>query len=154
MFEVNIDLMGFLAIWGATVSTLLGIFKILEFRRDRANIKVKVKAGYRLIPPGPPYGDESLVMVEVINKGRRPVTIKKIFFLAPKKLVPHKYLILTDSVKSIEIKEGQSYSYYGIERILNEKGITYYIACAEDATGRWYCSHNVITRLSKYKRIK
>jgi len=32
-----------LAIWGAILSTILAIIKIVEFYRDRANIKVSVK---------------------------------------------------------------------------------------------------------------
>lgn len=58
-----------IAIWGAIWSTVLGVIRFIEFRRNRANIRVKVTYAYSI------YGDTVSRNVHLcltaINRGRR-----------------------------------------------------------------------------------
>ena len=65
-----------LAIWGAVLSTALFIIKIIEFRRDRATIRVS--ATYGLMPVGlDPLADDvqDIIVLQAVNVGRRPITL-------------------------------------------------------------------------------
>jgi hypothetical protein len=150
-----IDLTKGLAIWGAILSTILAILKIVEFYKDRANIKVRVKGGYYVYPanhPKNPYGDKSLVSITASNNGRRNVTLKKAGLLMPR---GGKYLVPVGSIKSIELSEGKSHDYELSEDEIKQKGLTpdKYVAFVIDANGQYYWSHNFLKRLIKLHRI-
>ena len=151
-----IDLTKGLAIWGAILSTILAILKIVEFYGDRANIKVSVKGGYYVHPanhPNNPYGDKSLVSITASNNGKRNVTLKKAGLLMPR---GGKYLVSVGSIKSIELTEGKSHDYELSEDEIKEKGLMpdKYVAFVIDANGKYYWSHNCLKRLIKLHRIK
>jgi len=87
-----------LGIYGACLSSILAFFKILEFWKDRINVQVRVSGNFRIEHPDHPlnpFGDHSLVRIEICNKGRRPVTITHAGFIMPttkERMIPEKYL--------------------------------------------------------------
>ena len=56
---------------------ILVILGILEYLRDRPNINVTVEGGKAITPKDTKYGSGSKIIVTAVNKGRRPVTLKK-----------------------------------------------------------------------------
>lgn len=62
--------------YGAIVSTMALLLNFLNYWDSRVQILVTVRKGYRVYPAVHPYKqDTNYVVVTVINKGRRPVTI-------------------------------------------------------------------------------
>lgn len=150
------DITLILAIWGSILSTILAFFKILEYRKDRADIKVTVVGGYKIHPPTTVYGDKQLLSITAANRGRRPVTLKKAGLLLPRK----GYLLCADTMtalRDVELTEGKSHQY-----LMNEEGLIKdyglppekYVACVIDAAGRYYYSHNILKRILKLSRSK
>ena len=144
-----------LAVWGAALSTVLGLIKYLEFRRDRPHIIVTVKGNYRILPRNTIYGDHLYVCISAANKGRRPVTLSNAALLMPRKY-KDKYLVCVDrwrAVTAVEVREGQKRDY-----LARQDDIPFpsnkYVACVSDVTGRHYWSHNFIMRFIKLHRIK
>ena len=147
-----------LAIWGAGLSTLLAILEVIKFRRDRIDIKITVRGGYKVYPKENPYGDTTLLSINVANKGKRPVTIKKAGLLLPRgsktKLLMCGNLITAS--KPVELTEGRAHDYNMDEdQVKRENSLTpdKYIAWAQDSTGRIYWSRNFLVRLIKLQRI-
>ncbi|MCK4404487.1 MAG: hypothetical protein KAW02_05290 [candidate division Zixibacteria bacterium] len=146
-----------LAIWGAFLSTTLAVLKVLEFRRDRGNIKITVKGSYKILPTTKAYGNRPLVVITAVNKGRRPVTLKGAALLLPRK---EGHLICIDSMtagRSVELTEGRSHDYLMFEDdVKNQYGLTpaKYVACVWDATGRYHWSHGILKRFLKLHRMK
>ncbi len=141
----------FLAIYGAFLSSLLALLKYLEFRKDRVNIRVKVLGGFRIEPPDHPmntFGDNSIVKINVVNKGRRPVTITSAGFILPKtkeSMVPIKF------IEDIRLNENEGNDYLHFEDALKKQNIARneYVAFASDSTGKIYYSDNFIKRYFK-----
>ncbi len=148
----------FLAVWGAILSTFLGILKAVDFfHRDKVRIKVIVRGNYK-VSSRSPYGNSNLVMVTVMNKGRRPVTLTKAALLLPRGN-SHKYVMCLDSLtatKPVSLTEGQVHDY-----IFNEDELqktmkvrqSQYVALVHDATEKRYWSHSWSSRLIKTCRI-
>lgn len=155
------ELKELLITWGGwLLAVILGILKISEHFRDRANIKVTVQGNYEVYPKNTPYGDATLLAITAVNVGRRPVTLTRAALLMPKNS-KSKYLLfansVTDAVASHELTEGKSRDYIINEDVLKkEDGLipSKYVACVYDATGKCYWSHNWLARLIKLGRIK
>jgi hypothetical protein len=147
-----------IAIWGAILSTILAVIRIFEFKNDRRRIKIKVKGGFRIIPPIPPYGDNPQIVITAANLGKRPVTIVGAALLLPRKKGAERgYLVCGENIKSVEIREGQSRDFLMPEDELNQEyGLHQdkYVAYVWDAAGRVYWSHNILIRLIKLGKIK
>ncbi len=143
-----------LAIWGAILSTALAVLKALEYRKDRANIKVTVMGNYKVVPIGEAYGNKPLVMITAANKGRRPVALAGAALKLPRK---KGHLICFDSMtatRPFELTEGKSHPYLMFEDDVKERyGLTpeKYVACVWDATGKKYWSHN---KLKRFLRLR
>jgi hypothetical protein len=156
----KLNLTTILALWGAVISTILAFLKVREFyREDKPRIKVTVAGGYYVLPknhPKNPYGDKPLISITAVNIGRRPVTLKKAGLLRPRDEEKKKYLLSVDSVTTIELTEGKSHDYHLLEDEIENKGITSnrYVAFVIDGAGRYYWSHNILTRFLKLRRIK
>jgi hypothetical protein len=143
-----------LAIWGAILSTLLAVLKLVEFFRDRVNIKVTVRGNYKVYPKDPLYGDASYVLITAVNKGRRPVTITHASLLGSGS---QEYLLDKDSLTHVELTEGKSHIYHINENDVKSKSGLHpdkYVACVIDATGRCFWSHNFLIRFLKLHRNK
>lgn len=155
------ELKELLITWGGwLLAVILGILKISEHFRDRANIKVTVYGNYEVYPKNTPYGNATLLTINAANVGRRPVTLTKAALLMPKNS-KNKYLLcadpVSDALASHELTEGKSRDYIMNEDVLKkEYGLTpsKYVACVYNATGKCYWSHNWLTRLIKLGRIK
>ena len=63
-----------IALYGAALSSLLGIFELLKHRR---RIAVKCRTAIGLSP----YGNIPLLSITVVNKGHRPITINAAGFI-------------------------------------------------------------------------
>lgn len=78
---MSVSITTLLAIWGACLSTVLAIIEIKKFFKDKGILKVTVKGNYQVIPEMPPYGNKSLILIDVVNKGRRPIFITQVGML-------------------------------------------------------------------------
>ena len=139
------------------MSSILAGLKILEYRKDRADVKVTVRGNYEVVPTTTVYGKRPIVLITAVNKGRRPVTLRGAALLSPRK---RHYLLCADSMtamRDIELTEGKSHQYLMSEDDLKKKHELTpekYVACVWDATGRYYWSHNILKRLLKLHRVK
>lgn len=143
-------------ILGWLISGILLLIRILEYRRDKSKIKVTVRGHYGIIPEDTVYRPGNKIIIRVVNKGRRPVTLTQAGLLLPRNCKDH-YAIATESLKNIELREGKPHTY-----ILDEEPVKRaynltedkYVAYVIDATGKIYWSHNKLERLTKLGRIK
>jgi hypothetical protein len=144
-----------LSLWGALLSTVLGIIKLFEYRKDRANIKVTVKGGYKQYPPDPIAGDYHLLLIDAVNIGRRPANITSVALMLPKE----GFLLCVGSRTGnypVELTEGKSHSFTLDEDRIKEKykmTPSQYVGLVCDATGRKYYSHSLLSRLWKVGRV-
>ena len=121
--------------YGAIVGTGSLAVSALNAWRDRAWIKISAGAGYN-VKNAPGYSPDKLyISVTVANRGRRPVTISKVWFdtTAPNQ-GPH--LLLSDSFLqgAREVAEGKSTIY-----LMDQTGLdlsTLKRVVVADATGR------------------
>jgi hypothetical protein len=113
-----------LAIWGSILSTILAIVKILEYRKERANVKVTVMGNYIMEPTTRAYGNRPLIMITAANRGRRPATLVGAAMLLPQR---REYLLCADSMtaaRPIELTEGKSHQYLMFEdNVKNKYGL-------------------------------
>ena len=151
LFGFKIPPTTILAIWGAILSTILGGIQVYSFYRDRKNVKVTVIGGYKIIPHAAPYGDKSLIVVKAVNKGRRAVYLTKAGLFTFKKSS-----LISGSIKTIKLDEGQYYDYLAFEEEYQAIGLTpkHYIAFVIDSTGKFYYSANPLKRLWYFKKIR
>lgn len=144
-----------LSLWGALLSTVLGVIKLFEYRKDRANLKVTVRAGYKQYPPDPIEGDYHLLLIDVVNIGRRPANIISASLLLPK----GGYLLCIGSRTGhypLELTEGKSHSFTLNEdriRVQHNMMPSQYVGLVIDATGKKYYSHSMLKRFWKVGRI-
>ena len=150
-----------LAIYGSILSTILAVLKILEYRKDRPNVKVTVQGNWTFNTPTTVYGNKRYVVIRATNKGRRPVTLELAALLKPrKKSEEFPYIICADpytAAKPVELTEGKSHDYLLLEEGLDKDcdlAPNKYVACVRGATGKFYWSHNILQRLIKLHRIK
>lgn len=125
--------------YGAIVATLSAIIAILNYLRDRAIIKVKLS--YALFGYQGILDDNVNIVIEVINTGRREVTLAGAGF----RLSNNNNIIIFDSKLvrfPYELKEGKSISIEadrdGIFLRADENGAKIMFAWVKDATGKIY----------------
>ena len=131
------------------------LISIVEYLKHRRRIKVTVGA-YGIITSPPAINHGIRVIIKAINKGHRSITLTQAGLLLPRNFKEH-YLVATDSVKIVELREGKSHSYYMDEaEVQNKCNLTAskYIAYVKDATEEFYWSHNRLNRLIKLGRTK
>jgi hypothetical protein len=80
-FQINIS-GNVVAFYGAAVATVLGVFQIINFLRDRRKVKITVRSNTEYVSalaiPNDCRGDDGddpYTTITVANAGRRPVTI-------------------------------------------------------------------------------
>jgi len=108
------DISLIISILALALSVILGIVRILDYRRDRAIIALKCEADQYLVARGGvnPYKDGvEYFIVTVMNKGRRPVTITKVGYVPKNKKDNH--VIFADSFLPgfRKLAEGESTQY-------------------------------------------
>ncbi len=147
MNQENITLI--LAIWGAFLSTLLAIIEFIKFLKDKPYILVKVENSSVFYNTDEQRLNKPSIIVNVSNRGSRPITISKIYLLPPPDL-GNMLATINIITAPIEITEGKSYNIR--EELESEANANDFMACAEDATGRYFWSHNLIFRLTNIKK--
>jgi len=125
--------------YAAIVSTGLLIIEFLRFWRERVNLVLKCKANCRLYGTATtwPYrADKDYIIITVINKGKRPVTIQNVGYVPKNK--KDKSGILHDSLArgSRELTEGKSTDYLLQQDLVDLTKVKYFVAY--DLTGRMY----------------
>ncbi len=138
-----------IAIYGALLATINSIIQFVTHRKDRAD--VIVKARMNMVFSDAP--ERILVVINAINRGRRPVriegiaarrldTVTNFLFLDIRPQPPH------------ELTEGQSISAY-VPMANDLADIETYFAY--DSLGREYCDHKAPWHrrlISRYRRMK
>jgi hypothetical protein len=137
------------ALYAAVVSTLTGVVQISNYLRDRANIKVTVQ--HRMeIYRDPRYKGKILTIVNVINRGRRPVTITT---LGAYRVHPHNHFVLTDTNPALphELTEGKNLVGILPSADMDFSTIDYWHA--SDAVGNSY-KCRVVSRYAHYLSMR
>lgn len=136
MKNITIEISASTVAWyAAIVATVSVIINVLRYLDDRVKLAIEVKAGMRTFGYNPSYKkDTDYILVTVINKGKRPVTIGNVGFITKDKKESN--AILSDSAfpANREIKEGQSTDYMLEQSTVDLSKIKYFVAY--DKTGR------------------
>lgn len=105
-----LSLTDIVAFWGAITGTASIVVAYFTYKRDAVMIKVDVKKGWRVMHSAGYNPNEDYVIIDVANKGRRPVTITTVGYVFLKK---EGGVILSDSVilGSRELSEGKNTHY-------------------------------------------
>ena len=124
-----------IAIYGAILSTIVLVWNIFRYRKDRAIIKVTYS--YAIIPD---YLDDEFLCIKAVNIGRRQTVITYCKLELPdKKNIVQTLPIQTDRLP-FKLEENEFYVHYfnltEIKRMLNTKIILK--PCVEDASGNIY----------------
>lgn len=70
---------GNVAAWyAAIVATGVAVWDVIKWRQSGARLRVSVSADMQVMPPTPPYGDGSVILVEVINVGSKTTTLTNV----------------------------------------------------------------------------
>lgn len=122
--------------YAAVISTSLLILEIIKYFKDKSHVVLKCEAGQRIINSDIYDPDKDHMMITVINKGRRPVTIGNVGYIY--KGEKSKGGILNDSLinGNRELTEGKSTQYLFQEALLDLKKVKYFVAY--DKTGKIY----------------
>lgn len=113
------------------------VMSILNYLRDRANVKIKLQWKMQNLQTGQSQGP-----IRITNAGRRPVFISIIALKLPKGF-KHSHLVLTKSISGTKLGEGDEpmgilVPYEGLEQY--SKVWRKIRAYAEDSTGKQYYS--------------
>jgi hypothetical protein len=101
-----------LALYGAVIATLAAALSILNFRRDRARVKIEVSRGYLLDGDG--GRSESYLFVRGVNVGRRPVLFTEAGVVVPRK----------DRLMIMPPLTGSPFEAYSLPKLVPEAGQT------------------------------
>lgn len=128
---------GAVAWYAALISTILLIIRLLEYQGNKVNVVLKCRENYQVYPGSKMYPpNKNYIIIIVINKGKRPVTIQNVAFISKSK--NDKNGILSDSFLRgrVELTEGKSIDYLLEQDSVDLKKIKYFVAY--DLTGRGY----------------
>ena len=137
----------FFAIYGAILSTLIGIWTIYYNFLDRPRIKIIAKFGF--ISPAEKTTEDILFIVTAINKGRRPITLSSMGL----RLEGNVDLLNIKTIGlPVELGEGKSHlEWFNVKELKNKHGL---VAWYMDQTRKMYRSKSIKKKLDTYfKRI-
>ena len=77
------ELTAILAIWGASLSTLTAMIRIIEFFRNRTRIVVRARTA--VFDSGTGLQSKPVICIEIINKGSKPVVLSSLGWLQKNK---------------------------------------------------------------------
>lgn len=125
-----------ISLWGAGLSTFLGIIKLIEFYRDKAKIKIIFEKNKKILNNNSYDINKKYFIIKAINLGRRPIKIIKAgmeFTLENKNGA-----ILAESFLKNKIlkEEDRSVAFIGEQNNTDFKKILY--VYVEDDTGKKY----------------
>jgi hypothetical protein len=159
-----------LAVWGALLSTVLAALKIIDYRRDRPIILVKLdELGLQFDPrhvvnvsvvgglgEKRSAAEKRWLRADIINVGRRAAIVTGVLLMLPRGRG-----FLTGSPASenpVDLNEGKSYAVmWDEEEIMRDYGLTpsQFVVRADHGVGRtrtaW--SHGPLARFWKLQRI-
>lgn len=143
-----------LAFWGAILSTILAVVKVMQFYYEGVRIKVKVMGNMTVHPPSTAYGDKPHIIIAASNGSKRPTVITHAWLRAPKNI----NLLSADCIHKgpQRLQEGDYTQYLIREQQVQEKGLIPrdYVAAVCDVTGRTFYSHALLIRWFKIVRMK
>lgn len=149
----------FLSVWGAALSTILGLLRIIEFAHDRPKIHIDFECGRAVYSSGLDYGEPPYVSITIANRGRRPITVGDVGLLLARGNKPP-FIHHVDYLRPRgvpELNEGKSQSYFVKQSDVPNpallQGKRRYVVCVIDATGKKYYSDGILFRLLKLKRL-
>ena len=112
MNTLKIEITAHAVAWyGAIVATCSLVISTLNAWRDRARLSVRVQRNMVALTGSPTDSEQTYLLVTVANRGRRPVTIDKVWFEQEAEQSP-KWLVkdsLTQGPR--EVTEGKSVTY-------------------------------------------
>ena len=125
----------FLAIWGGLTGTLGLLISYFNYKRDKADIKLVITKDWKVMNSPIHNPNEIYISLDVLNKGRRPVTITKAGYVF---LRQKGGAILSDSMiyGSKELTEGKNVQYLVKQSDVDFNEISYF--SAYDAVGNTY----------------
>jgi hypothetical protein len=148
----------FLAAWGAVVSTILGAVKVIEYRKDRPIVRIRIQSGMKEAPTTSVYGGATLLLVIVANAGRRPVSVTHVSLMPVRR--GGTYILCADPVTAkypVELTEGKGHTFILNEDTLKQREPRYspenYVVVIDDAAGRRHWSHGPIRRWRRTGRL-
>lgn len=142
-----------IAIYGAIISTGLALIRIIEILRDRVIIKVIGGIGEELCQP---QGRRVFYTIELVNHGRRPITIRQIGIrLKSTGIIEFHWPDRTESSRlPITLNENEAASYkviWGVKADIRDFNGNIKSFVAESTTGKIYRQRNKI-KLGKKKK--
>lgn len=123
----------YVAIYGAILSTLVFLWDIIKYCSDKPNLRVR--ANHRLLTG--PRMSERKIGIDMINKGKRPITIVASGFKLDTES-DENMVTLFDPNLPRQINEGQRHTTFANPERIDANKILY--AWARDATGKEYRS--------------
>lgn len=126
-----------IAIYGAVLSTIVALFNIIKHFNDKPKIVVKTKPSF-FYESSDPGKEIKKIGVEIINSGKRPITISYSGFKLGIKTNMNICQIIDPNLPK-QIAEGESYTSYTDFIEGSHDKIIY--AWVKDATGKEYKSN-------------
>ena len=151
--EVKMDMTLKIALYAAILSTITALVQIFNYRRDRANIRVKIGIAKRVeMYEKTLMNKGTIIKIFVANRGRRPVTIRACYVKAGGLGMPsYEYI---NRHPEMELGEGKAYTYTVENESIDKFGLTSEDLCAYalDATHKYYWSDPIFVRWIKAVR--
>lgn len=124
----------YLAIYGAALATIVFGWDVVKYLKDRPTLQVKTNLRILLGP----LGSENKIGIDMINKGKRPITIVASGFMLDTDPSEPNMATIIDTSLPKEIFEGQSHtSFVDFDSVRLTKVL---YAWARDATDKEYFS--------------
>ncbi len=130
----------YLAIYGAILSTLVLLWDVVKYYKDKP--RLRVQANHRVLVG--PLKSEQKIGIDMINEGKRPITIVASGFKLDTDSDENTATVFDPGLPK-QIDEGQSYTTFVNPETIDTNKILY--AWARDATGRAHRSEKHPLRL-------
>ena len=130
----------YLAIWGAILSTLVLIWDVIKYYKDKPSLRVQ--ANQRALVG--PLKSEHKIGIDMINEGKRPITVVASGFKLDTESDENTATVFDPGLPK-QIDEGQRYTTFVNPETIDTSKILY--AWARDATGQEHRSKRHPLRL-------
>jgi hypothetical protein len=150
-----------LAVWGAVASTALVVVRILEYRRDRAAVRLRVDLVPTVLPAAHEASSEDggqiRLSVTVTNAGRQPALITGVALMLPGK--GYANIGAPTPGSPLRLSAGTSHVLTaGYGRLARDHGLQPFQAVVrvdyDVGRARTAWSHGVPTRLVRFGRLR
>ncbi|MEK6408718.1 MAG: hypothetical protein AABN34_17485 [Acidobacteriota bacterium] len=131
----------YIAIYGAFLSTLVFLWDIIKHQKDKPNLRVETNQRVLI-----GQKSERKIGIDMINEGRRPITIVASGFKLDTKSDENTATVFDPNLPK-EINEGQRCTTFVNPETIDTDKILY--AWARDATGKVYRSKKQPLKLAK-----